>query len=67
MISNAGYGSYGAVEDVTIEEAKRQFEVNLFGLAELTKAVLPYMRAQQSGKIIDVSSMGGRLTTKFGA
>ncbi|MCH3923259.1 oxidoreductase [Limosilactobacillus sp.] len=67
LINNAGYGSYGAVEDVTIEEAKRQFEVNLFGLAELTKAVLPYMRAQKSGKIINVSSMGGRLTTKFGA
>lgn len=67
LVNNAGYGSYGAVEDVSIEEAKRQFDVNLFGLASLTKEVLPYMRAQKSGRIINVSSMGGRLTTKFGA
>lgn len=67
LINNAGYGSYGAVEDVTIDEAKRQFNVNIFGLAALTKAVLPYMRAQKSGRIINTSSMGGRLTTMFGA
>ncbi|MDO4856212.1 MAG: oxidoreductase [Limosilactobacillus gorillae] len=67
LINNAGYGSYGAVEDVTIEEAKRQFDVNIFGLAALTQEVLPHMRSQKSGKIINVSSMGGRLTTMFGA
>jgi Short-chain alcohol dehydrogenase of unknown specificity len=44
LINNAGYGSYGAVEDVSIEEAKRQFDVNLFGMAQLTQLVLPYMR-----------------------
>ena len=67
LVNNAGYGSYGAVEDVTIEEAKMQFEVNIFGLARLTQLVLPYMRKQKSGRIINVGSMGGRLTSYFGA
>lgn len=67
LVNNAGYGSLGAIEDVSIEEAKRQFEVNLFGLARLTQLVLPHMRGQHSGQIINLSSMGGRLTTYFGA
>lgn len=67
LINNAGYGSYGAVEDVPLEEARKQFDVNLFGLARLTQMVLPTMRAQRSGKIINTSSMGGRVTTLFGA
>lgn len=67
LVNNAGYGSYGAIEDVSIEEARKQFDVNLFGLAMLTKKVLPYMRKQHSGTIINVSSMGGRVTTYFGA
>ncbi|HAT55540.1 MAG TPA: short-chain dehydrogenase/reductase [Lactobacillus sp.] len=67
VINNAGYGSYGAIEDVPLEEAKRQFDVNLFGVAQLTKIVLPYMRQQHSGRIINISSMGGRLTSYFGA
>ena len=67
LVNNAGYGSYGAVEDVRIEEAKMQFEVNIFGLARLTQLVLPYMRKQKSGRIINVGSMGGRLTSYFGA
>ncbi len=67
LINNAGYGSYGAIEDVTIEEAKQQFEVNVFGLACFTQLVLPHMREQRSGRIINTSSMGGRLTTYFGA
>lgn len=50
LINNAGYGSYGAIEDVEISEARKQFEVNLFGLARLTQLVLPYMRKQHSGK-----------------
>ena len=66
LINNAGYGSYGAIEDITIEEAKRQLEVNLFGLANLTKQVLPIMRQQKSGTIINISSMGGRVSTLFG-
>ena len=67
LINNAGYGSFGAVEDVEINEARRQFEVNLFRLARLVQLVLPHMRKQKAGRIINVSSMGGRLTTYFGA
>ncbi|MGT2907323.1 oxidoreductase [Streptococcus dentiloxodontae] len=67
LVNNAGYGSYGAIEDVTMEEAKAQFEVNVFGLARLTQLVLPYMRQQGSGRIVNVSSMGGRLTSYLGA
>lgn len=67
LINNAGYGSYGAVEDVTIEEAKKQFDVNLFGLAKLTQLTLPHMRVQNYGRIINISSMGGRLTSFMGA
>lgn len=67
LVNNAGYGLYGAVEDISIEDAKRQFDVNLFGLARITQQVLPYMRAQQSGKIINISSMGGKVYTPLGA
>ena len=67
LINNAGYGSFGAVEDVEINEARRQFEVNLFGLARLVQLVIPHMRKQKAGRIINVSSVGGRLTTYFGA
>ncbi|GAA0370848.1 oxidoreductase [Bacillus horti] len=67
LFNNAGYGSYGAVEDVPLEEARRQFEVNLFGLSRLTQLVLPYMRKQKSGKIINTSSAGGKVYTLLGA
>lgn len=67
LINNAGYGSYGAIEDVELSEARAQFEVNLFGLANITRAVIPSMRAQAQGIIINISSIGGRLTTYFGA
>ncbi|HLT94396.1 MAG TPA: oxidoreductase, partial [Membranihabitans sp.] len=67
LINNAGYGSYGAVEEVTLDEARRQFEVNLFGLARITQLVLPLMRSKNSGRIVNVSSMGGRIYTPFGA
>lgn len=65
--NNAGYGLYGAVEDVPVEEARRQFEVNLFGLAAITQEVIPHMRAAQSGTIINTSSMGGKMYTPMGA
>lgn len=67
LVNNAGYGSYGALEDVPLSEAKYQFEVNVFGLARLTQLVLPYMRKQQSGKIINISSMGGKFGEPHGA
>ncbi|MCW3124885.1 MAG: Short-chain dehydrogenase/reductase [Bacteroidetes bacterium] len=67
LVNNAGYGSYGALEDVPISEAKYQFEVNVFGLARLTQLVLPQMRAQKSGKIINISSIGGKVGEPHGA
>ena len=66
LVNNAGYAVYGAVENVTLADAKRQFDVNLFGLARLTQAVLPYMRRQKSGRIINISSMGGKIYTPLG-
>lgn len=67
LVNNAGYGSYGAVEDVPLDEARRQFEVNLFGMARLTQLVLPAMRRQHSGRIVNISSMGGKIYTPLGA
>jgi NAD(P)-dependent dehydrogenase (short-subunit alcohol dehydrogenase family) len=67
LVNNAGYGSYGAVEDVPIEEARRQFDVNVFGLARLTQLVTPHMREQGSGRIINISSIGGKFYEPFGA
>lgn len=67
LINNAGYGSYGAVEDVPLEEARRQFEVNLFGMARLTQLVLPVMRKNKYGRIVNISSMGGKIYTPMGA
>jgi short-subunit dehydrogenase len=55
LLNNAGYGSYGAVEDVPLDEARRQFEVNVFGLARLVQLITPLMRQQGSGKILNVS------------
>ena len=67
LVNNAGYAVYGPVEEITVEQAKRQFDVNLFGLAEVTKAVLPTMRQQKSGIILNVSSVGGKIYTPLGA
>lgn len=67
LINNAGYGSYGAIEDVEIEEAKRQFEVNIFGLTRMIQLVLPHMREKRRGKIINIASVGGKVHTPFGA
>lgn len=67
LINNAGFGMYAAMEDTPMEEAKYLFEVNLFGLANLTNEVLPIMRAQGSGKIINTSSIAGKMHTPFAA
>ncbi|QHV95229.1 oxidoreductase [Spirosoma endbachense] len=66
LINNAGFGSYGAIEDVSIREATYQLDVNLFGAARLIQLVLPYMRQQQSGKIVNISSVGGKMATPLG-
>ena len=67
LVNNAGFGLYGPVEEIPLDEARYQFEVNLFGLAHLTQLVLPHMRAQRSGRIVNISSMGGRIYSPLGA
>jgi NADP-dependent 3-hydroxy acid dehydrogenase YdfG len=62
LINNAGYSQSGALETVPIDDARRQFETNVFGLLRMCQLVLPAMRAQHFGKIVNISSMGGRLT-----
>jgi NADP-dependent 3-hydroxy acid dehydrogenase YdfG len=62
LVNNAGYSQSGAVETVPMDEARRQFETNFFGLLQMTQLVLPGMREQRWGKIVNISSMGGRLT-----
>jgi NAD(P)-dependent dehydrogenase (short-subunit alcohol dehydrogenase family) len=67
LVNNAGFGCYGALEDTSIEDARYQFEVNLFGMARLTMVVLPYMRQKRAGRIVNISSMGGKIYTPLGA
>ncbi len=67
LVNNAGFGLFGSVEETTMEDARYQFDVNIFGLARLTQLVIPLMREQQSGKIINISSMGGKVYTPLGA
>lgn len=67
LVNNAGYGAYGALEEVPLEEGRRQFEVNLFGLARLIQLALPTMRAQGSGRIVNVTSIGGKIHEPMGS
>ncbi len=62
LVNNAGYGSYGSIEDVPLDEARGQFEVNVFGAARLIQLVLPGMREHRTGTIINITSMGGIIT-----
>ena len=66
VVNNAGYGQGGALEDDSMDEIKALFETNLFGAIRVMKAVLPIMRKQHSGIIVNVSSMGGRIGFPFG-
>ncbi len=61
LVNNAGFDMFGPLEDLTIDEIKAQFETNFFGLIRTTKAVIPTMRKQQSGTIVNISSLGGRI------
>lgn len=66
LVNNAGYGAYGAIEDVDLSRVRTQFETNFFGVARLVQLCLPSMRTAGRGRIVNVSSMGGRLTFPFG-
>ncbi|RKN38479.1 oxidoreductase [Micromonospora endolithica] len=61
LINNAGYGEYGPIEETSVQRVRAQFEANVFGLSRLTQLVLPGMRRAGKGRIVNVSSMGGRL------
>lgn len=67
LINNAGFGLYGAVEDIPLIDAKYEMDVNVFGLAKMTQLVIPHMRKQQGGTIINMSSIAGKITTAMGA
>ncbi len=66
LVNNAGYGVYGPVEEVAMDDVRREFETNVFGLGRLTQLVLPGMRAAGRGRIVNMSSMGGRLVYPTG-
>ncbi|MCP1337786.1 SDR family oxidoreductase [Futiania mangrovi] len=66
LLNNAGYGAYGALEAFSTERIRRQFDTNVIGLLEVTKAVLPHMRANRSGTIVNISSIGGQITFPLG-
>jgi NAD(P)-dependent dehydrogenase (short-subunit alcohol dehydrogenase family) len=65
VLNNAGFGIAGAVEDTSVEEMQRQFDTNVFGVLRVCRAVLPYMRRQGGGRIINVSSLGGLIALPF--
>ena len=67
LINNAGYGLEGAFEEVPMTDIRRQFETNVFGLIAMTKLVLPAMRRQRWGRVVNLSSMGGKLTFPGGS
>jgi NAD(P)-dependent dehydrogenase (short-subunit alcohol dehydrogenase family) len=67
LVNNAGYGSYGALEEVDLAEGRRQFDVNVFGLARMTQLVLPAMRQAGRGRIINISSIGGKFYEPLGS
>ncbi|AZO48238.1 MAG: SDR family NAD(P)-dependent oxidoreductase [Mesorhizobium sp.] len=67
LVNNAGFGLYGPVEDIGLDEARYQFEVNVFGPARLTQLLLPAMRKKKAGTIVNITSMGGKIYTLLGA
>ena len=67
LVNNAGYGAFGPLEAFSMEKVRRQFDTNVTGLIETTKAVLPQMRQQKSGTIVNISSIGGKMTFPLGS
>ncbi len=67
LLNNAGYGAYGPLEAFPMDRIRRQFDTNVIGLIETTKAILPHMRGNGSGTIVNVSSIGGQMTFPLGA
>ena len=67
LLNNAGYGAYGPLEAFDLDGIRRQFDTNVIGLLEVTRAVLPGMRAQGKGVIVNISSIGGRMTFPLGS
>ena len=67
LVNNAGYGAYGAVEEVSMSDGRAQMEVNFFGLVQLSRLAIPAMRRQRSGRIVNVTSVGGKIWSPFGA
>ncbi|MFK3665713.1 oxidoreductase [Ochrobactrum teleogrylli] len=67
LVNNAGFGLYGPVEEIPLDEARYQFEVNMFGAARLTQLLLPAMREKKAGTIVNITSMGGKIYTVLGA
>src|SRR5690606_14745130 len=67
LVSNAGFGAFGPLEATPIETIRRQFEVNVFGVLQTMRAILPHFRARRAGTIVNVSSTSGRMTLPFGS
>ena len=67
LVNSAGYGTLGSVEETPLEDGRRRFDVNLFGAMRLIQLVVPQMRRQRSGRIVNVSSVGGRVPTPLGS
>ena len=67
LVNNAGYGAWGVLEATPMDKVRRQFDVNVIGLIETTKAVLPHFRSNLNGTIINISSLGGKVTFPLGS
>ena len=67
LINNAGYGAFGSLEETPPAEGRRQFDVNVFGVARLTQLALPMMRERREGAIVNITSMGGKIYEPFGS
>ncbi|MQS75960.1 SDR family NAD(P)-dependent oxidoreductase [Companilactobacillus halodurans] len=66
LVNNAGYGEFGPIEEVPVQKAKQQFDVNVFAASHLTQLVLPVMRRQKSGRIVNISSIGANVYSPLG-